>query len=828
MLEGRPMFSLATILVLGLAQSPPDVPLKKWTHPDFPAGINFGASTGISFGDFDGDGFSDIFCYSSGHLWRNLDGASWVLANDLDPYLPPAGLRYGAAFADYDNDGLADIGVEPRLGSNDDCFHLLKNLGGAVFVDIAPYSALIDQQLCGANSETLCWGDVDGDGDLDLFIPIYPQSINSIGNKFLHNRGPTGPKGLYRFTEEAATAGVTAPPNANRPEGTFMVDLDDDGDLELYSNGTLYRNDSGLDAPLFAAFDPIAIGIRKQTIVDEGVYIFDYDLDGDLDVMINYTGNHGIRIWESRGDGTWFQSPSSTIEDFRNGATFGMSVADFDGDGDLDMQALDTFRRNMMMESGQKYFELATHNIDPIDLRGATVAWGDWDRDGDMDAAVGAGIASTLLENTSFDASTPASERTDLRVRVVNNSPDVPRGLETEYGAVVEVIVHGDEAHRRLQVVSSASGYLTQNEYALSFSLPSSDSSCEIVVNFPSLPQQGFKRVDKFVNPLLGALDLSMLNTNASSPDLRELSVFRDGSVLLFGVHYQPLGGGDIALLRSNSLVAPSLTTAPPDPTMAAADEHLGMEIEVHAGNRIHLKEVVIDAVPTAMRIWDVTNPAAPSEVSNGYRQLSLASENRRGSWPLDIELGPGTYRIVAAITQIRESQLNGPIVHSGFSVNGGLRFIDNTPASGAAVAAAQVDPNLIGMALKVAGARPDWVDIGGGTSASLLNPSLHLSGQASANANTILEVTGTTPGSSVVLVAGRHAGGTRLGRLTVLPAPEQIAGPFITDFGGKLNLPVHFPANLGSGTPWLVQALVREPGGVGFHATNVMGAVSR
>ena len=105
-----------------------------------------------------------------------------------------------------------------------------------------------------------------------------------------------------------------------RPEGTWFFDADRDGDLELYSNGGLYRNISGLDAPLFESLPPTHSGIRKRTIVDEGTYFADFDMDGDDDLLISYTGVQGMRIWEARGDGSYTDTPTAIIENYTAGA----------------------------------------------------------------------------------------------------------------------------------------------------------------------------------------------------------------------------------------------------------------------------------------------------------------------------------------------------------------------------------------------------------------------------------------------------------------------------------------------------------------------------
>ena len=213
-----------------------DVPLELFTNAQYgpPHGVPLGEAIGISFGDYDGDGWIDLFVCESGNLWRNVDGQTWAFVTDVDSILPPTSTRYGSSFGDYDRDGLPDLAIEPRTDGGDSCFHLLRNLGGGMFVDVAGDPQVVDFQPCGA-SETMCWGDVDGDGEMDLFLPFYLPT----DNRLLHNLGPTGPGGAHRFQEIGAAAGVKIPAGNARPEGAQLCDVDRDGDLDLYSNGAL-------------------------------------------------------------------------------------------------------------------------------------------------------------------------------------------------------------------------------------------------------------------------------------------------------------------------------------------------------------------------------------------------------------------------------------------------------------------------------------------------------------------------------------------------------------------------------------------------------------
>jgi len=89
-----------------------EVPLALFRNADWPSGVVLGNTNGVSFGDFDADGWIDIFSCQSARLLRNVQGATWELAADLRGDLLSLSLCYGSSFGDFDNDGLL-----PRLHS---------------------------------------------------------------------------------------------------------------------------------------------------------------------------------------------------------------------------------------------------------------------------------------------------------------------------------------------------------------------------------------------------------------------------------------------------------------------------------------------------------------------------------------------------------------------------------------------------------------------------------------------------------------------------------------------------------------------------------------
>ena len=699
-----------------------DVPLSLWTSDRYPDGLSFGATMGISFGDYDADGFVDVFASKSGWLWRNLGGVSWELAGDLSLLLPPTERRYGSSFGDYDRDGLPDIGIASRVPVwGDDRMRLLRNLGGGPsFLDVAGDPSVVDVQPHN-NAETLCWGDVNGDGHLDLFVPVYPDFMSGPGNFFLFNEGPTGPGGAFRFTERSGPAGLDNPPGSSRPEGAQMVDADGDGDIDLWSNGTLYQNVSSASTPLFHPLPETASGIGLRGSLEEGTMLFDYDLDGDFDVLAAYVVE-GVRIWENRGDGTFFAAEADIVDSPMTGLNLGMSAEDWDNDGDVDLTTRSVFRQNMMEEEGRRHFTVAPTSIPSTHRSSATPAWGDWDRDGDLDCALGNwGSDGHLYENTTYTPDTPPGEKRHVRVRVVRDALASARGLETEYGATAEVtVLTGTPSPlRRRKFVASSHGYLNQNEYTLHFALPPGAVPADptesirvgVSVDFPGLPAQGTWRVDHDVNPVLGDIDVGWL------PPGREVEVHRCGQVVVGGVTHDPLPlATPVLTTTGGGLGLPSADAALAEPTPSPqTDWYAGLAFDtIAAAGPLLLKEILLDgqldAAPSCGNVvlWDVTDADNPVMVSGAGLGRSTSTRNRRTAIPARYVLEPGrSYRLVAKVTEYRVSDLPASDAVGGLTVGGGVLYRDQSGCNGRRAAGAIVDGARTALAIRFAPAPP-------------------------------------------------------------------------------------------------------------------------
>ena len=627
-----PLLALACVaLSLSSVTLPAQVPLVRWTTPTHPSGIDLGLGLGCTLGDYDGDGWVDLFVLQTGQLWRNEDGRDFRFVANLRTVLPPSQYRYSGHFGDFNNDGLPDLACGAYVPRSTGCFGLLRNLGRGKFVDVGLSDAAFPRQYCKMTCETICWGDVDGDGNIDLFVPSYPVPGRT-SNVFLYNQGPTGAGGSYRFEDRTTTSGLANSPAYPKPEGAQLCDMDGDGDLDLYCNCVIYHNLTlAREQPQFAPL--LEFPDATNTVFDEGALFCDYDMDGDFDLLITFVDPKlGIKMFENRGDGTFFDAP--VIPDPELGAGLGLSAADFDGDGDIDFNTRNFFRKNTLADTGKPGFEIAWHFIPTNHVDAATISWGDLDRDGDIDAFIGNYGKPSLLYRNSTNDGIPRAEQRHVRIRPVRDSAQVPDGLQNEFGAVAEIRVAGDELRRR-QFTSSSAGYLNQNEYALHFALPktaSPETRFEVSVDFPGVSDQGICRVDKRVNPALGNLRLVDLLLQ------REIVVFRSGKIILNGRVIPAIQGVSPRLeTTTGGLVLARPGKKPPTPRVELTNTWVGVAFDTATATEpLRMVELIVDgeiAEPTPcngeafnLALWDVTPGSTPIRVHQQHVR-NLASQ---------------------------------------------------------------------------------------------------------------------------------------------------------------------------------------------------------
>jgi len=330
--------------------------------------VGGGFGQGIAAGDYDGDGFPDLYVsqYGRSILYHNNGDGTFTDVTEKAGVAAP-GWASSAVWFDYDNDGRLDLFVcrfvdfskelNKPCGVHEDghkhyCIPqiyspmsswLFHNNGDGTFTDVSKESGI-------AGHLGKAWGvvatDINNDGLMDLFV-----TNDTVANFLFVNRG----KGKF---EEIATAAGVAYSNEGRSRsgmGIDSADFNEDGWMDLFV--------ANLDREMFAiyqnnhdeTFDDMALptGIGKATkfMSGWGLKFFDYDNDGNLDLFLA-NGNpddlinslHGEVTYEEplilfHRTGKGFQDVSAASGPIfaRKLCSRGLAIGDFDNDGAIDV-----------------------------------------------------------------------------------------------------------------------------------------------------------------------------------------------------------------------------------------------------------------------------------------------------------------------------------------------------------------------------------------------------------------------------------------------------------------------------------------------------------
>ena len=297
-------------------------------------GLPITAGTSFSMGDYDRDGFLDLYVtewrnFSTtsdavhARLFRNLGSTnpghfedvtfSAGVTMDITSGLHTGkGLSFTPRFVDFDRDGNTDIGV----ASDGRTSRLFWNNGDGTFED-GTEAAGIDG---GTNDMGFTIGDFNGDGLMDWFVTSIGQGtgVPPSGNRLYLNNGD-------RTFTDATDTGVR---EGGWGWGTEAFDFDHDGDLDIVmTNGMtlvaddrsyLFENVGTREIPEFIDRSE-ALGI-VDTGQGRGLLTFDYDRDGDLDVFIyNYNSAPILYRNDAKNENAWIQVRAISSRSNRDG-----------------------------------------------------------------------------------------------------------------------------------------------------------------------------------------------------------------------------------------------------------------------------------------------------------------------------------------------------------------------------------------------------------------------------------------------------------------------------------------------------------------------------
>lgn len=322
---------------------------------------------GCALCDYDGDGWLDIYLLNSSDLYgrdlpdrpRNAlyrsrrDGTYEDVTDEAGVACPV--YSNGCVFGDYDNDGDADLYVT-NYGPN----VLYRNEGDGTFLEVTELAGVGDPGW----GMSAAFADYDTDGDLDLYITNYlqfdPQTsvryckigVDAQGEVVLSACSPAHYAGsadlLYRNEGDGTFVDVTREAGVLRPDGRGLIamfaDYDDNGQPDLFVGNDdmrdlLFRNLGDGTFKEEAGLAGIDYDLDLDPIASMGIDLADYDGDGRLDLFISNYQDVSNNLWRNTGDGL-FENATVTSGLGRSSLeflAFGMQFIDYDNDGWVDI-----------------------------------------------------------------------------------------------------------------------------------------------------------------------------------------------------------------------------------------------------------------------------------------------------------------------------------------------------------------------------------------------------------------------------------------------------------------------------------------------------------
>jgi hypothetical protein len=327
------------------------------------AGNRYGM--GVAVGDYDGDGFPDLYVtqYDRSILYHNNGDGTF---SDVTVHAGVAapGWSSSAVWFDYDNDGRLDLFVcqfaefDKSIGcgvGSDGVHHyciprifkpraswLFHNNGDGTFSDVSKETGI-------AEHPGKAWGvvaaDIKNDGKMDLFV-----ANDTVANFLFINQG-----GRFEEAGLAADIAYSADGRARSGMGVDAADFNEDGFMDLFVANidqeifSLYQNNHDL------TFDdqamPAGIGMSTRWMSGWGLKFFDYDNDGNLDLILA-NGFPDDLVEELSHQVTYkeplllFQKQGATFKNVsaQSGPVFsqsfparGLAIGDFNNDGGIDV-----------------------------------------------------------------------------------------------------------------------------------------------------------------------------------------------------------------------------------------------------------------------------------------------------------------------------------------------------------------------------------------------------------------------------------------------------------------------------------------------------------
>ena len=415
-----------------------------------------GYSMGVATGDFDNDGFVDLFVtgYKADHLYRNNGDGSFTDVTSKLPY-DSAGWSTSAGWFDYDRDGRLDLFVARYMDWDFE--------SGSMF----------------------CGGPTSG-----LRAYCHPDNFKGAANLLFHQRADGS------FEEVSKSAGIAD--SSGKGLGVAFADFDNDGRTDVFVahdsvRQSLHRNKGDGTFEDIAVMSGAAYDEDGRTFAGMGIDCADYDNDGFMDVFITTLSNEKYALYRNNGDlsFTYATNTSAVGQITLLYSGWGLKFVDVDNDGLRDLfvaqsHVLDTIEKStaylkykqpllLMRNTGKGFVNItATAGAaftSPVVARGA--AFGDLNNDGHLDAVI------AVLDDAPVILRNMGTQNHWLGISLVGSKSN-----RSALGARVTVVSLAGQ--KQIFDVSTAGSYLSANDPRIVVGLGSGRGVRSVEVRWPS------------------------------------------------------------------------------------------------------------------------------------------------------------------------------------------------------------------------------------------------------------------------------------------------------------------------------------------------------
>jgi hypothetical protein len=479
---------------------------------------------GVCVADFDGDGWQDIYFVNGRDLYdRGITVRNALYRNNHDGTftdvtekagVPGTGYGLGCVWGDFNNDGFPDLFVT-QYGRN----VLYRNNGNGTFTDVTDKAGVAGTES-GAFHSGATFFDYDRDGWLDLYVGSYvalgDKRYCQLGN-VLSSCAPSeyrgSPDALYHNNRDGTFSNVTAAAKIYQPEGKNLsvaaADYDNDGWPDLFVandglNAYLYHNERNGTFKEIGLVSGMALNAQGRVMAAMCISLGDYDNDGRLDLYISDFQRSSDHLWHNEGKGFFDEvsDQAGITRPTRDVLSFGGGFFDYDNDGWLDIfianghvypeveratpgthyKQINSLFHN---EGNGKFTEvskLAGSGFETPHV-GRGVAFADFDNDGFMDVVVANnGDSPLLLHNSGGNG----NHFLNFRLSGTKSNRDA-------MGARIHVVAG---TMSQIREIAGGGSYLSQSDLRANFGLAKATRAETVEIAWPSGQQQIFRNVE--------------------------------------------------------------------------------------------------------------------------------------------------------------------------------------------------------------------------------------------------------------------------------------------------------------------------------------------